>query len=140
MLSGTDLAALASASHPDPFAVLGPHRGPVGRVSTGVVQGTWVRAFLPDAVAVALVDAETGRVLTDLPRREGSDLFEGSVVGALGAYRLRVRWANGGEDEYADAYAFGPQLGDQDVYFLGEGSHLRPYKALGAHPRTIDGV
>src|SRR2546423_11289014 len=140
MLSGTDVAALANASHPNPFAVLGPHRGPVGNTATGVVQGTWVRALLPGAASVALVDAKSGRVLADMQRHEGSDLFEASVAGSLGKYRLRVNWSTGAAGEYADPYAFGPQLGDQDVYFLGEGSHLRPFTALGAHPLTVDGI
>jgi 1,4-alpha-glucan branching enzyme len=142
MLSGADIAALASASHSDPFSVLGPHRGQVGKTSTGgTAQGTWVRTFLPEAESVTLVDAKSGKVLSALPRREGTDLFEGSVAGTLGPYRLRVRWKHGGgEEDYADPYAFGPQLGEQDVYFLGEGSHLRPYTALGAHPLTVDGV
>jgi 1,4-alpha-glucan branching enzyme len=131
MLSEADIAALAGARHPDPFSVLGPHR---------VDDVAWVRAMLPGADAVELLDATSGAPLATLRRIDPAGLFEAPVAGALGAYRLRVRWQHGGSGEYADAYAFGPQLGDQDVYFLGEGSHLRPYTALGAHPITVDGI
>jgi len=31
-------------------------------------------------------------------------------------------------------------LGDLDLHLLGEGTHLRAYEKLGAHPRTVDGV
>jgi len=31
-------------------------------------------------------------------------------------------------------------LGDLDLHLLGEGTHLRAYEKLGAHPRAVDGV
>jgi hypothetical protein len=31
-------------------------------------------------------------------------------------------------------------LGEQDVYLFNEGTHLRIYDKLGAHPATVDGV
>ena len=132
MLKQADLDALAGARHPDPFGVLGPHAAARGRV--------WVRAFLPGATSVQLVDAAKQHVLAELPRRAGSDLFEARVAGPLPDYRLRVRWQHGGEGDYADAYAFGPQLGELDVHLLGEGLHLRPYAALGAHPLSVGNI
>lgn len=33
-----------------------------------------------------------------------------------------------------------PWLGEQDVWLLAEGRHLRPWQKLGAHPCTLDGV
>jgi 1,4-alpha-glucan branching enzyme len=146
MLSADDIAALQSARHDDPFAVLGPHAGPlpngplaqVDPASAGT--GTWVRAILPGAVTVAVVEAASGRFLADLARHEGTDVFEGVVAGRLAAYRLRVRWHDGVEGDYADPYAFGPQLGEEDIHYLGEGSHQRPYTVLGAHVARVDGV
>src|SRR5262249_14777994 len=35
---------------------------------------------------------------------------------------------------------FPPFLSDYDLHLLGEGSHLRLYEKLGAHPTEIDGV
>ncbi|MDH5331052.1 MAG: 1,4-alpha-glucan branching protein GlgB, partial [Aquincola sp.] len=55
-------------------------------------------------------------------------------------YRLRVQWANGNAGTYADAYAFASQIADDDLHYFGEGSHLRPYTFLGAHPNMVDGV
>ena len=31
-------------------------------------------------------------------------------------------------------------LGEHDLYLFNEGSHLRLYEKLGAHPGTVDGV
>jgi 1,4-alpha-glucan branching enzyme len=35
-------------------------------------------------------------------------------------------------------YPFGPVLGDLDMWLLSEGTHLRPYEILGAHPRVME--
>ena len=60
MLSEDDLAALLEARHPDPFSVLGMHADADGDL--------WVRALLPGARSVALLDTATarrvGRLLT----------------------------------------------------------------------------
>ncbi len=39
-----------------------------------------------------------------------------------------------------DADAFGPLVGDDDLHYFGEGTHLRPYTFLGAHPLRAQGV
>ena len=30
-----------------------------------------------------------------------------------------------------------PLISDEDLYYLGEGTHLRPFEVLGAHPMTL---
>ncbi len=55
------------------------------------------------------------------------------------AYRLRV--TNGsGERLIDDPYSFGSVLGDLDLYLHAEGSDLRGYAKMGAHPQVMDGV
>ena len=132
MLTDHDIAALVGARHADPFAVLGPHPLAGG--------GHALRALLPGAASVDALDAHSGKPFATLKRLHSAGLCEARVKGALPAYRLRVQWQHGGMGDYADAYAFGPQLGEQDVYYLGEGSHLRPYEVLGAHLLTVAGV
>ena len=39
-----------------------------------------------------------------------------------------------------DPTPFASMLGDLDFHLLGEGTHLRAYEKLGAHPRVVDGV
>ncbi|MEO8102365.1 MAG: 1,4-alpha-glucan branching protein GlgB [Betaproteobacteria bacterium] len=99
----------------------------------------WVRALLPDAITVTVHDAGTGRRVGAMGLRHPGGLFEGVMPRRRKPfdYRLHVQWASGDSGVYADTYAFGPQIGEQDLYFLGEGSHLRPFEVLGAHARTV---
>src|SRR3954468_3340801 len=103
MLSDDDLSALVRARHPDPFAVLGMHADPQGRL--------WVHAFLPHAVAVEVLDV-AGGLVGKLDRRVGGDVFEGLLAGRKDRfdYRLRVRWDSGVDGVYADPYAYGPLI------------------------------
>ena len=88
MLTDDDVSALVRARHPDPFAVLGMHADPQGRL--------WVHAFLPHAVGVEVLDA-AGDHVGKLERRTGGDVFEGLLAGRKERfdYRLRVRWDSG---------------------------------------------
>jgi 1,4-alpha-glucan branching enzyme len=130
MLSDDDLSALVRARHADPFAVLGMHADPQGRL--------WVGAMLPMAVAVDVLDAAGGFV-AKLERRAGSDLFEGALAGRgeRFEYRLKVRWDSGAEGVYADPYAYGALIADDDLHLLAAGTHVRPYEVLGALPTTL---
>ena len=138
MLKEQDLTALLEARHPDPFAVLGMHADADGDL--------WVNALLPGATAITIHDTKTGRRVAELMEREGregSGFFEALLSRRRNPfdYRLKVRWADGHEGLQGDPYRYGPLIGEQDLYFLGEGSHLRPFEVLGAHPLTLgDGV
>lgn len=131
MLSDDDVRALAEARHPDPFAVLGLHADAQGAL--------WVRTMLPQAAAVAVLDAATGERLAELIRRHDAGFWLGRIPHRTGRfdYRLAVRWSDGSEGRYADAYAYGPLIPDADLHYLGEGSHQRPFEVLGAHPMTL---
>jgi 1,4-alpha-glucan branching enzyme len=132
MLSPADIQALAEGRHGDPFAVLGLHADGDGDL--------WVHSVLPDADAVAVLDAKTGKRVGELEQVHEAGLWQGLLPRRKNRfdYRLRVTWrrADGPTPPQvlADAYAYGPCLSDTDLYFLGEGSHLRPFEVLGAHP------
>jgi 1,4-alpha-glucan branching enzyme len=137
VLSDPDVQALAEARHGDPFAVLGLHADADGKL--------WVRAMLPSAQNVAVLDAASGNPLAALVEHPASGLWQGAIPRRKNRfdYRLQVQWHSGGDGVYADAYAFGPLIADDDLHFFGEGLHLRPYTFLGAHPmrvNDIDGV
>ena len=131
MLPEADLHALLQARHPDPFAVLGLHAGAGGAL--------WVRALLPGAAEVAVLEAGSDRALAVLPRRDAAGFFEGEVPRRRRRFdhRLRVRWEHGAEGVYDDPYRHGPLLADADLHYLHEGTHLRPFEVLGAHPLTL---
>ena len=120
-----DVLAVVQARHGDPFSVLGMH------VEDGAVV---VRAFLPRAQRVAVVNTQTGAPSAPLQRIDPDGFFAGKVgTGAPFPYRLRVL-AGGLETDIEDPYRFGPLLGDLDAYLIAEGTHLRLYDVLGAHP------
>jgi 1,4-alpha-glucan branching enzyme len=133
MLSDADLNDLVEARHGDPFRVLGLHEE---------AGSLWVRAMLPAAALVEVVDAASGKAVADLTLRHEAGLWEGALPRRKNRfdYRLKIRWADGSEGLYADAYAFGPQIPDADLHFFGEGTHLRPYTFLGAHLAAIGDV
>lgn len=133
MLADADVHALVNAAHGDPFAVLGQHVDAQGAL--------WVRAMLPGARAVVACDAQ-GRKVADLALRDAAGLWEGLLPRRRQRFdhRLRVTWADGHTGLYADAYSHGPLLSDDELHYLGEGSHLRPYESLGAHPMALGGV
>ncbi|HEX8393030.1 MAG TPA: 1,4-alpha-glucan branching protein GlgB [Longimicrobium sp.] len=132
-----DVQQILTAEHPDPFRVLGMHT-----VSVGGELRLVVRAFLPGATAVSVTDEEGDEVaVMECGHTDG--FFEAVLPRGTSAfpYRLLVTWT--GADEpvlLADAFSFGPQIADFDLYLVGEGTHLRLWEVLGAHPMTVDGV
>jgi 1,4-alpha-glucan branching enzyme len=128
--SNEAVAALVSARHGDPFALLGPHR---------VAEGWVVRALVPHAEAVTAI-ASDGAPLAELTRRHDAGFFEGVIAGdTRPVYALAARNA-GGAWRLEDPYAFGPVLGDWDDHLLLEGTHRALYRRLGAHFCTHEGA
>ena len=125
-----DIEALINAEHRDPFSVLGPHADGLG--------GYYIRAFLPQALSVNVVDRETGDVLGPLSCPDVPGLFVGQFAEPR-AYALRIQWA-GGEQTSEDPYSFGPLLGEMDLYLIAEGNHRDLSHCLGAQVMSVDGV
>lgn len=130
LIDPTTAADIARGIHPDPFSVLGIH--PHG-------DGFVVRAFLPGAETVSLTSTASGESLATLDPAGQAGVFAGFLDENPGRYRLR---ATRGDDAWdvIDPYSFSPVIGDQDEYFLSEGSHLHLWEVLGAHPMTHEGV
>src|SRR5260370_26689956 len=77
-----DAAAIVAARHEDPFAFLGMHAASVG---------LYVRAFLPDAEAMAVVDGASGAIAADGKRIHPAGLFVASMPGHHDPFRYRLR-------------------------------------------------
>jgi 1,4-alpha-glucan branching enzyme len=132
MIQERDIDLIRTASHGDPFSVLGVRPDERGYL--------WLRVFLPAAARVDLLGA-AGATLATLESRHPDGFFECAFpIGAPADYRLKVRWEDGNESVVDDPYRFPPVLGEMDVWLMGEGSHLRPYEVLGATQRVMDGV
>ena len=131
-VSADTLTALAEARHDDPFAVLGPHA-----VAGGVV----IRALVPGAERLEVIEEATGAVAGELERRHPVGLFEGLLADrpAWFGYVLRAHHA-GGSWEVHDPYRYPPVLGALDDYLIREGTHQRLWERLGAHAIEHAGV
>jgi 1,4-alpha-glucan branching enzyme len=123
-------AAIADGVHADPFSVLGLH--PHGK-------GFAIRAFVPGAETVDAVAVATGATLGPLHPAGPDGVFVGVVDAHPGRYLLRAR-RDADSWTFEDAYAFPPVIGADDEHFISEGTHLRLWDILGAHPMTHGGV
>ncbi|MGG2399909.1 1,4-alpha-glucan branching protein GlgB [Pseudomonas sp. SH1-B] len=119
---------LRRAEEGDPFGFLGPH------AQEG---GSLVRVWLPGAEAVELIGAQ-GQPLGGMTRRDDDGLFE-LLLAEAQDYRLRVQWPDAQQD-VEDPYAFGPILGELDLYLFAEGNHRELWQCLGARPCEHQGV
>nr|WP_210417019.1 1,4-alpha-glucan branching enzyme [Brenneria sp. CFCC 11842] len=124
--------SLIAGHYADPFSLLGMHQS---------AKGLEVRALLPDAREVWVVEADNGRKVARLTCDDERGFFSAVLPRRKKPfhYRLAVTWQ---QETYLleDPYRFGPLLQDLDIWLLAEGTHLRPYERLGAHLTTLDGV
>ena len=119
-------------THSDPFSVLGMHE---------TDNGIEIRALLPDACRVSVIDKENQDTVCELDCLDDRGFFAGVVPQTHDflAYQLQVYW--GKESQILeDPYRYHPMINDLDEWFLAEGSFLRPYEVLGAHFIECDGV
>ncbi len=134
MTPPTRLDRLFSARCHDPFSILGLHQSGSEHL---------IRVFRPNADAVSLLLAGDE---IPLERTDKRGLFEwhGDLKPPLPPklrkpYRLKFR--EGGQTfEQYDPYCFEPILSEHDLHLFNEGRLLEAYRALGAHPHTLQGV
>ncbi|MDR6236979.1 1,4-alpha-glucan branching protein GlgB [Pseudomonas oryzihabitans] len=128
-LSAAEAESLARGEHGNPFAILGPH-------ADG--EGVIVRAFLPNALGVELVDRMSGRPLAQMQPGRVPGLFVTRLDYAA-PYKLVIRWPSGVQ-ETEDPYSFGVLLGETDLYLFNEGRHRNLGETFGAQRCQVDGV
>ncbi|MBI2950786.1 1,4-alpha-glucan branching protein GlgB [bacterium] len=135
-VSPEDLSRILRADHADPFSVLGMHV-----VSVNGQAGVAVRAFLPEAREVAVWNVESS-ARYGMARVHEEGFFEAVVFDWPGPFTYQLEWADGGGERrwVHDPYSFPPVLSDYDLHLFGEGTHLRLFETLGAHPMSIRGV
>ena len=130
--SATDIDAILTSRHRDPFAVLGPHVDVDGLCR--------IRVFQPGARTLELLDADGEQRLGAFELQHPEGLFEIVTVTELHDYRLRATWQAGGGAQFDDPYRHPPLLAEYDLWLFGEGTHLRPQTILGAEPCESLGV
>jgi 1,4-alpha-glucan branching enzyme len=129
-LAGEEIDRIVHGDHWDPFGALGIHAVAL----PGGARAQAIRAFMPDAQRVEVVDEHTGDRYP-MERRHPDGFFEAILDERPDRfrYRLAVTGPHGHAWEILDPYQFGPVLTDFDLHLLGEGTHYESYKKLGAH-------
>jgi 1,4-alpha-glucan branching enzyme len=124
--------AITRAEHADPFSILGPHAVPGGE---------WeIRAMLPEARSVAVVDAATGDIIAPMVRQDEAGFFVARFSAeARPNYLLRVETGLGVIDRH-DPYRFGPVLTPEDMWYINEVGNDALPRVLGAQRREVEGV
>ena len=127
-----EVEAVVAGRHADPFAFLGMHKASAG---------IYVRAMLPDAERMAVIEAASGEIAAQGERIHPAGFFVASMPDRKTPFRYRLRvWRGGHWHEFDDVYRFPPVLGELDIHLLVEGNHLASYQKLGAHAVVHDGV
>ena len=76
--------ALVAGRFADPFAILGPHPGPQGRV---------IRTLQPGALAVRVLDRASGAVIGELAPEGGGGFFSGAAPSRSDSFQC-APWLN----------------------------------------------
>lgn len=126
---------LVTSGYGDPFSVLGMHR-------EGADGDLVIRALQPQAQNVYVLEYETGNIMATMEKVHDTGLFQVEFPPDWDffKYRLRIDLWTGESYDTEDAYRFPPVLGEQDLYYMSEGTHIDEYDRLGAHPIELDGV
>jgi 1,4-alpha-glucan branching enzyme len=127
-LSDGAIDAIVSASHGDPFAVLGPHE---------IAPGLWeIRVMLPYAKSVEAIAVSDGGLIAAFEKRHPAGLFVARVsMKDRPYYRLRIKDPNS-EWLAEDPYAFGSALSGSDLWAGRDRISNAFYHVLGAHCMT----
>ncbi|WP_417760455.1 1,4-alpha-glucan branching protein GlgB [Shewanella sp.] len=127
--------ALAEGRHGDPFSWLGMHL--VGSDKPSLV----VRAVLPGATKVDVLDKKTGKKVTSLTAVSGAEpLFVGKMPRRVKPfpYLLQVSYP-AAQHTVSDPYSFSSLLNDDDTYLFNEGRQQQAWHFLGANWHEVDG-
>jgi 1,4-alpha-glucan branching enzyme len=134
-LDPRSVALIAAGRHGDPFAVLGPHE-----IEHNGGKALSIRAFIPWATEAWIVEPNRTTPMTLV---HDAGFFEGILGDYLlpfRQYRIRAKFPEGAEHEFADPYCLPLVLGELDLHLLAEGTHYRNFERLGSHLCQCDGV
>jgi 1,4-alpha-glucan branching enzyme len=134
LLDSEENSAIIHAKHTDIFSVLGMHKD-------STTNKLIVRAFLPEALRVEVLDSKTNKLVAELSLVDQAGLFEGIIGRRKNAfhYLLRVHYKH---ETYIveDPYAYPSLINNEDLYLFCEGTHEQTYQWMGSHTKTIDNV
>jgi len=132
----TDILQIVGASHADPHQILGMHE-----VTAGGEEKLFVRAFVPDAQRISVLDPNTYEKW-HLEKIHADGFYEGEITGKSKWFRymLEAEFDNSEQFAYHDPYSFPLVLTDFDMFLFGQGTHYEVAYKLGANITTVEGI
>ncbi len=132
-----DIFSIVDGAHTDPHTVLGMHEweDADGRMLV-------VRAFLPGAQAITVIDHENKRKKYPMQRIHEDGFFEVQIRERTEWFRYQLEYtdASGHSWKAYDPYSFEPTLSEYDRYLFGAGTHYEIYEKMGGRLRTHGGA
>src|SRR5947207_14762536 len=108
-----DVEAIVACRHDDPFAFLGMHKS---------AAGIFVRAMLPDAEDMAVIDTANGEIAARGERIHPAGFFVARMPERKAPFRYRLRLSWGGPShEFRAVYRFPAFLGAPHLHLLVDG-------------------
>ena len=153
-LPDNDLYPLLELRHSDPHRLLGCHPLSASEAVLRVWypgaqrvkwKAAWGEVELPCVDERGLFELIINRGQSQIKRilvpvHNMQEIKSEYAISGTDPYLLEITDANGNTKSLHDPYAFGPQIGDLDLYLHAEGRHWEVYKHLGAHLRTVGSV
>ncbi|MCR5161088.1 MAG: 1,4-alpha-glucan branching protein GlgB [Lachnospiraceae bacterium] len=131
MMDWARIEGLIYSEEDQPHDILGPHM---------TDDGVLIQTFLPTAESILVKEAETGKTYP-MQVEDETGFFAVLIPGQkIPDYRLVVTYDDGSSEEFADPYAFQPQITEKDMVRFKAGICYDIYNKLGAHPMTVNGV
>lgn len=124
--------ALLAGDHGNPFVFLGLH-------ASGSEQSCVYRTFQPGADRVELTRGSNDEAIP-LTQIHETGVFAAQCNEPLQRPVTVKVWYGSDCIERVDPYTFPPLVSDYDIHLHAEGTHLRAYEFMGAHPRTVGGI
>ena len=132
-----DIFHIVNGEHSDPHTVLGMHE-----MEEGGRKAVVVRAFLPDAAGITVIDYANKRKKYPMERLHADGFFEVTIADREEWFRYQLEYtdADGNTWRSYDPYSFSPTLSEFDRHLFGAGTHYEIYEKMGGRLMTHEGA
>ena len=132
-----DIFHIVNGEHSDPHTVLGMHE-----MEEDGRKAVVVRAFLPDAAGITVIDYANKRKKYPMERLHADGFFEVTIADREEWFRYQLEYtdADGNTWRSYDPYSFSPTLSEFDRHLLGAGTHYEIYEKMGGRLMTHEGA
>lgn len=132
-----DIFHIVNGEHSDPHTVLGMHE-----MEEDGRKAVEVRAFLPDAAGITVIDYANKRKKYPMERLHADGFFEVTIADREEWFRYQLEYtdADGNTWRSYDPYSFSPTLSEFDRHLFGAGTHYEIYEKMGGRLMTHEGA